>query len=92
MSITLNAHLKWVIWCISKRNPEATKKCRIGCMDFDKIPALKSIFIKDGFYDLLFEVEDVALINQDETMDEAHGNGDNTDNGNGNSGGLKVKQ
>jgi hypothetical protein len=54
-------------------------------MDFSKIPALKSIFIKDGFYDLLFEVKDAALLKPDEVMGEAHGNGDDTDDANGNS-------
>jgi hypothetical protein len=55
-------------------------------MDFTKIPAMKSFFIKDGFYDLLFEVENAAIIGLDAVMVEAHGHDDDNDNGNGNIG------
>jgi hypothetical protein len=60
-------------------------------MDFRKIPAVKSIYIKDGFYDLLFEVENAALLSPpfDEIMGDAHGNDDDANNGDGNSSGLE---
>jgi hypothetical protein len=60
-------------------------------MDFSKIPAFKSIFIKDGFYDLVFEVENAVVPNPHEVMGEARGNGDDTDNGNENSRGLRER-
>jgi hypothetical protein len=47
-------------------------RIRIGCMDFSKIPALKSMFIKDGFFDLLFEVENAALLQSDAIMHDAY--------------------
>jgi hypothetical protein len=63
-------------------------RIRIGCMDFTKIPALKSVFIKDGFFDLLFEVENAAMLHSDAVMHDAYSHDDDTNGGNGNLGGL----
>jgi hypothetical protein len=44
------------------------------------------MFLKDGFYELWFEVENVSLVLTDAIMLEANGNGGEHNDGNGNVG------
>jgi hypothetical protein len=61
---------------------------RVGCMDYTRIPGSKHIFIKDGFYELFFELEDGPRRIIDADMQEANGNGDDPhDDGAGNNNG-----
>ncbi|KAM0924381.1 hypothetical protein ACQ4PT_004884 [Festuca glaucescens] len=49
----------------------------IGCMDYTRIPQGKHILVKDGFYDLSFEVEGPHQVIEDLVMAEAKHDGGN---------------
>jgi hypothetical protein len=58
-------------------------RLRLGCMDFTKIPENKHMLVKDGFYDLRFEVENVPMTASDADMLDAnqHDGDHNDDSG-----------
>jgi hypothetical protein len=58
-------------------------------MDINRIPASKHIFIKDGLYELSFDVEDMPVVPQaDADMHDVNGNGGDQNDENGNAGNL----
>ncbi|KAM0925568.1 hypothetical protein ACQ4PT_004103 [Festuca glaucescens] len=60
-------------------------RLRVDFMDYSKIPANKHMFVKSGFFDLQFEVEDAPVVGPDAVMAEAPR--DDTDPGGDDQGG-----
>ncbi|KAM0843209.1 hypothetical protein ACQ4PT_057851 [Festuca glaucescens] len=56
---------------------------RLGCMDYTKIPESKHMPVKDGFYDLRFEVENVPMVVADADMLDANQDSGDRNDGNG---------
>ncbi|KAM0901614.1 hypothetical protein ACQ4PT_019866 [Festuca glaucescens] len=58
-------------------------RLRLGCMDYTKIPESKHMPVKDGFYDLRFEVENVPMVVADADMLDANQDSGDRNDGNG---------
>ncbi|KAM0850447.1 hypothetical protein ACQ4PT_053078 [Festuca glaucescens] len=66
-------------WDVNQDEKNKFKVMFPRCMDYTRIPQGKHIFVKDGFYDLSFEVEGSHQVIEDHVMAEAKYDGGNDD-------------